>query len=325
MLLYFAMVISGISLLVWSADRFTDGAAAIARNFGISPLIVGLTIVAMGSSAPEVIVSLNAALSGTPGLAIGNAIGSNIANVGMVLGIAAIVIPLKVRSEMLKREIPVLFGVMLLAFVVMVDQKLDYTDGLILLISLAAYISWLTRAAIKSRSKDDLMFEELIEELPEQLPNWKAILWVIVGLILLQLSSKLLVTGATAIAHQFGVSDFLIGVTIVAVGTSLPELAASITGVLKGEHELAIGNVIGSNIFNLLAVLGVPSLITTINVPSEILMIDYAFMFGLIVAVCAMAWGRNGQPGKINRLEGSILLILFIGYQAYQFLSASHG
>lgn len=324
MLLYFAMVISGISLLVWSADRFTDGAAAIARNFGISPLIVGLTIVAMGSSAPEIVVSLNAALDDRPGLAIGNAIGSNIANVGMVLGIAALVVPLKVQSNMLKREIPVLFGVMILAFVVMLDQNLNYYDGLILLISLFSYIIWLTRAAIRNRNKDDLMLEELIEELPDKMPNWKAILWVIVGLILLQLSSRLLVSGAYNIALEFGVSEFLIGVTIVAVGTSLPELAASITGVLKGEHELAIGNVIGSNIFNLLAVLGVPALITLVEVKYEILMIDYAFMFGLIVAVCFMSWGRKGKPGEINRLEGGILLACFIGYQFYQFINATH-
>ncbi|MGX5202625.1 calcium/sodium antiporter [Aliikangiella sp. IMCC44632] len=324
-LLYFAMIISGISLLVWSADRFTDGAAAIARNYGISPLIVGLTIVAMGSSAPEVVVSLNAALNDAPGLAVGNAIGSNIANVGMVLGIAALVVPLKVRSEMLKREIPVLFGVMVLAFVLMIDGGLSFVDGIILLGSLFTYLAWLSRSALKNRNKEDLMLNELIEELPEQMPNWRAFMWVVIGLVLLNVSSKLLVTGATAIAHQFGVSDFLIGVTIVAVGTSLPELAASVTGVLKGEHELAIGNVIGSNIFNLLAVLGVPSLITWVGVSQEILFIDYALMVALVVAVCVMAWGRNGKPGEINRIEGAILLILFCAYQAYQFISASQG
>ncbi|MET1255791.1 calcium/sodium antiporter [Aliikangiella maris] len=323
MLIYFAMVISGISLLVWSADRFTDGAAAIARNLGISPLIVGLTIVAMGSSAPEVIVSLNAAMNNTPGLAIGNAIGSNIANVGMVLGIAALVTPLNVHSKMLKREIPVLFGVMLLAFILMLDYELSLTDGLILLISLGAYISWLTHSALKNRNQSDLMLEELIEELPEQMPTWRAVFWVVLGLILLQLSSKLLVNGATAIAHDYGVSDFLIGVTIVAVGTSLPELAASITGVLKGEHELAIGNVVGSNIFNLLAVLGVPALIVSVDVDKSILVFDYAFMVGIIIAVCFMAWGKKGQPGKINRIEGGILLSCFIGYQVYQFAMAS--
>jgi len=319
------MVISGVSLLVWSADRFTDGAAAIARNYGISPLIVGLTIVAMGSSMPEVVVSFNAALNGTPGLAIGNAIGSNIANVGMVLGIAAIVTPMHVKSATLKREIPVLFGVMILAFVLMLDLTLDVVDSIILLSSLFAYIVWLTITAIKSRHKKDLMLQEIIEELPDKMDNWKAILWIIVGLILLQISSNLLVTGASEIAIGFGVEPFLIGVTIVAVGTSLPELAASITGVLKGEHELAIGNVIGSNIFNLLAVLGIPAFITEVNVVREILMIDYAFMFGITIAVCFMAWGYNNKPGEITRFEGIILLGFFVGYQIYQFFVASQG
>jgi len=182
------MIISGISLLVWSADGFTDGAAAIASNFGISPLIVGLTIVAMGSSAPEIIVSFNAAMNGTPGLAIGNAIGSNIANVGMVLGIAAIVTPLHVKSATLKREIPVLFGVMLLAFILMIDLNISQLDAIILLSSLIIYITWLTITAIRSRNKKDLMLEEIIDELPEKMANWKAILWVIVGLLLLQIS-----------------------------------------------------------------------------------------------------------------------------------------
>ncbi len=324
MLLSFAMVISGISLLVWSADRFTDGAAAIARNFGISPLIVGLTIVAMGSSAPEIVVSINAAFNNTPGLAIGNAIGSNVANVGLVLGIASIVTPLHVQSATLKREIPVLFGVMVLAFVLLMDLEISHLDGIILLSSLVLYLAWLTISVIHSRNKKkDLMLEEIIEELPEEMPTWRATCWVLVGLLLLQVSSKLLVMGATEIASSMGVSDFLIGVTIVAVGTSLPELAASITGVLKGEHELAIGNVIGSNIFNLLAVLGVPAIITLVEVNQTVLIIDYAFMFGLTIAVCFMAWGSKDKPGEITRLEGSVLLALFIGYQAYQFLVAS--
>jgi cation:H+ antiporter len=317
------MVISGISLLVWSADRFTDGAAAIARNFGISPLIVGLTIVAMGSSAPEIGVSINAALNGTPELAIGNALGSNIANVGMVLGIAAIVTPLQVRSATLRREIPVLFGVMILAFVLMIDLNIDQIDAIILITSLICYITWLTVTALRSRNKEDLMLEEIIEELPGEMANWKAILWVIVGLFLLQLSSKLLVTGAREIALWLEVSPFLIGVTVVAVGTSLPELAASITSVLKGEHELAIGNVIGSNIFNLLAVLSIPAFITQVDVAREILMIDYTFMFGLTIAVCFMAWGYNNKPGEVTRFEGIILLGFFIGYQVYQFFVAS--
>lgn len=323
MLLFFAMVISGIALLVWSADRFTDGSAAIARNLGIPPLIVGLTIVAMGTSAPEIMVSIDAALHGMPGLAIGNAIGSNIANIGMVLGIAALVVPLHVKSETLKREIPVLFAVMLLAFFLMLDHDLNGLDGVILLFCLGLYITWLTFSALKSRVKNDLMLQEILDELPDRMPNWKAGLWVVVGLFLLQVSSRLLVTGASGIASQLGVSDFVIGVTIVAVGTSLPELAASVTSVLKNEHELAIGNVIGSNIFNLLGVLGVPAIIATLPISNEILTIDYAFMFGMTIAVCFMAWGSKNQPGEINRIEGGILLSLLVGYQIYQFLGVS--
>jgi cation:H+ antiporter len=318
MLLYFAMVICGISLLVWSADRFTDGAAAIARNMGISPLIVGLTIVAMGSSAPEVIVSINAAIKGTPGLAIGNAIGSNIANIAMVLGISALVVPLKVQSETLKREIPVLFGFMILTFLLMLDLTLSLIDGIILLSCLVGYLVWLTRAAASTRSSSDLMLKELVDELPDQMPTGKAIFWLLLGLVLLQMSSNILVLGATNIAHQYHVSDFVIGITIIAVGTSLPELAASVTGVLKGEHELAIGNVIGSNIFNLLAVLGIPGIINGAKLEAEVLQLDYALMFGLTVAMSIMAWGRKGAPGEITRLEGGILLACFIAYQSYQ-------
>jgi len=318
MLLYFAMVICGISLLVWSADRFTDGAAAIARNLGISPLIVGLTIVAMGSSAPEVVVSINAAIKGTPGLAIGNAIGSNIANIAMVLGVAALVTPLRVQSETLRREIPILFGFMLLAFALLYDLSLSFVDGLILIISLLLYLLWLTKAAVKYRNDQDMMLKEIVDELPDQMPNGRAIFWVVVGLILLQVSSNLLVLGATNIAHVYQVDDFIIGITIVAVGTSLPELAASVTGVMKGEHELAIGNVIGSNIFNLLAVLGIPGLIHGVTINASILKIDYAIMFGLTVAMSIMAWGWKGKPGQINRLEGGVLLASFIAYQSYQ-------
>jgi len=325
MLLYFSMVICGISLLVWSADRFTDGAAAIARNFGISPLVVGLTIVAMGSSAPEVVVSINAAMNDTPKLALGNGIGSNIANITMVLGITALVVPLKIQSATLKREIPILFFFMLLVFYLMSDLVLSYIDGAILISSLACYLGWLIYIATKSRNKNipdneecDLMLSEIIDELPDEMPNIKAIIWVVIGLIILQISSRMLVFGATNIADMYHVSEFIIGITIVAVGTSLPELAASISGVLKGEHELAIGNVIGSNIFNLLIVIGLPGMITHVDIPLSILEFDYALMFGLTVAMSIMAWGSKGKPGEITRLEGAILLSCFIGYQTYQ-------
>ncbi len=321
MLIDYALVIAGISLLVWSADRFTDGAAAIARNYGISPLVVGLTIVAMGSSAPEVIVSINAAINNSPGLAVGNAIGSNIANIAMVLGIAALIIPLQVQSATLKREIPILFLFIFLAFGLLIDLKLSFIDGLILLFSLLGYLVWLTYQAAKQKNQSDLMLKEIVDELPDNMPNKQAFFWVVVGLVLLQIGSYLLVLGATNIAQAYNVSNFIIGITIVAVGTSLPELAATVSGVMKNEHELAIGNVIGSNIFNLLAVLSIPSLFNDVSIDLHILTFDYSLMFALTVAMSIMAWGRNGAPGKITRLKGGLLLACFLSYQIYQLVT----
>jgi len=243
----------------------------------------------------------------------------------MVLGITALVVPLKIQSATLKREIPILFFFMLMVFYMLSDLVLSFWDGIVLISSLVAYLGWLIYIASKSRIEsgsgekcNDLMLEEIIDELPDQMPNSKAIFWVILGLLILQVSSRMLVFGATNIAYMFGVSDFIIGITIVAVGTSLPELAASVSGVLKGEHELAIGNVIGSNIFNLLIVLGIPGIITWVAIPVNVLEFDYAIMFGLTVAMSIMAWGSKGKPGEITRLEGSLLLSCFIGYQTYQ-------
>lgn len=327
MLEHIAFILVGISLLVWSADRFTDGAAAIARNFGVSKLIVGLTIVAIGSSSPEIFVSLTDSLKGCPpdtlncgpNIAIGNAIGSNIANVAMVLGITALVRPLLVNSSTLRREIPILFAVTFVALVFLWDLKLTHLEGVIFLSLLVVYFIWLVRLGIKSRNTADPMLEEIIDELPEKMENGKAIMWLLIGIILLIVSSRLLIEGASGIARLLNISETIIGLTIVALGTSLPELAASVAGVLKGEHEIAIGNVIGSNIFNLLAVLGIPALIAAPSISeSKILTFDYPVMAGLTVAMALMAYGFRG-PGKINRLEGAILLAVFIGYYIIRF------
>lgn len=326
MLEYLAYLLVGISLLVWSADRFTDGAAAIARNFGVSRLIVGLTIVAIGSSSPEIFVSImdsikpcdpNSLQCG-PKIAIGNAIGSNIANVAMVLGITAIVRPLLVESGTLRREIPILFAVTLMALLFLWNYKLSHFEGMLLLASLVIYFIWLVRLGLKSRIKDDPMLEEIVEELPDGMSNGKAVFYLIIGLLLLIISSNILIKGASGIAVHFGVSETVIGLTIVALGTSLPELAASIAGVLKEEYEIAIGNVIGSNIFNLLAVLGIPALLAAPHVESKVLTLDYPVMFGLTISMAAMAYGFRG-PGKITRFEGIVLLAVFIGYYAIRF------
>ena len=296
---------------------FTDGASAVARNFGVSPLIVGLTIVAMGSSAPEIFVSVTASLSNSPGLAIGNAIGSNIANIALVLGVTALISPLKIDSNILRREFPVLFAVSFVAGVGISDLYLDYIDGVVLIAGMFVYLIWLIRLGLRSRTSHDLMLEELIEELPDVMPNNKAFFWLLVGLIMLPMSSHILVNGATGIAQYFGVSDFTIGLTIVALGTSLPELAASVAGVLKGEHELAIGNVIGSNIFNLLAVLGIAGLIRPSPISPSVLYTEYLLMMFLSFVMFIMAYGFKG-PGRISRLEGGILFTIYVSFLLMQ-------
>lgn len=352
MLLYVLMIISGILLLVWSADKFTDGSAALARNLGISPLIIGLTIVAIGSSAPEMVVSFNAAIDGTPRLAIGNAIGSNIANIGLVLGITALIAPLTVNSSLIKREIPILFAVMCLALILMLDNALSFIDGIILIIALLVYLGWLTRVAIVSRNNQDTMLKEIVDEIPDQMSNGKAVFWIIVGLAVLQVSAKMLVLASTTIAMFHLISPYIIGATIVAVGTSLPELAACISGAMKGEDELAIGNIIGSNIFNLLAVMGIPALIgiplvfeasewlgndegslstslpahmltSDIIIGSTVITVDYTLMFIITILFAIMAWGKNSKAGQINRFEGLLLLLIFIGYQGFLIAKAS--
>lgn len=312
MLLNFALIFIGIALLVWSADRFTDGASAIARNFGVSPLIVGLTIVAIGSSAPEIFVSVTASLGGSPGLAIGNAIGSNIANIALVLAVTAIITPLEINSNVLRREFPILFIVTMMAGIAIWDDYLHFIDGLILLLGMVFYLVWIVRTALKSKPSDP-MLTELMDELPDEIPNKKAAVLLIIGLILLPLSSQILVNGASGVAAHFGVSEFVIGVTIVALGTSLPELAASIASVLKGEHELAIGNVIGSNIFNILVVLGLAGVLHPVEVSPTVLYKDYALMAFLTLVMFAMAYGFNG-PGRIKRTEGIILAIIYVAF-----------
>jgi len=305
-------VIGGFILLVWSADRFITGAAALARDLGVSPLIIGLTIVGFGTSVPEILVSGMAAWAGEPGLAIGNAIGSNIANMGLVLGSAALLRPLAVRSQTLRREFPMLFAVMLLALALLWDGRLGRVDGAILLAALVLLMGWLVRQGLRERGYDP-MAREYSAEIPSQMPLGRALLLVAVGLGALLISSRLLVWGAVNIAHLLGVSDLVIGLTVVAIGTSLPELAASVLGALRNEPDIAIGNVLGSNMFNLLAVMGLPGLIHPLAVPAEVLRRDFPIMGAFTVALFLMAYGFRG-PGRLNRIEGALLLCGFIAY-----------
>jgi len=306
-------IVAGFALLVWGADRFVIGASATARNLGVSPLIIGLTIVGFGTSAPEMLVSAMAAWSGNPVMGVGNALGSNITNIGLVLGITALIVPLSIRSETLKREFPLLFVVMLIALALLLDGEMNRIDGIILLIGMASLVYWMVALGLRERRDCDPMANEYTDEIPAHMPMRSAIVWLVLGLVILMVSSRMLVWGAVNVAQWFGISDLIIGLTIIAIGTSLPELAASVMSALKGEHDIAVGNVLGSNMFNLLAVLGMPGLIHPAVMPAELMSRDFLTMIGMTVALFIMGYGFL-KPGHVTRTEGGLLLL---GYLAY--------
>ncbi|WP_432470692.1 calcium/sodium antiporter [Amphritea sp. HPY] len=301
----------GFIVLVWSADRFVIGAAGTARNFGMSPMLIGLTVVSFGTSAPEMLVSGMAATTGAGSLAVGNALGSNIANIGLVLGVTALIAPLPVRSSVLKREIPLLLAITLLAGGVLYDLYLGRIDAIVLALSLIACLFLFARFQ-KSASEQDIADET--EELPE-LPTGQAIFWLIFGLALLAGSSRVLVWGATEIATILGVSELIIGLTIVAIGTSLPELAASVASALKGHTDIALGNIVGSNIFNIAAVMAVPGFLAPVTLDSVVLWRDYGVTFALTAVLAILALLQ--KPPRISKIEGGVLVL---GYAAYLYL-----
>ncbi len=317
MLLSLGLIAIGFVFLVWGADRFVAGASATARNLGVSPLIIGLTVIGFGTSAPEMVVSGVAALRGNPGLAVGNAVGSNIANVALILGVAACIYPLQVHSDTLRREYPILLVVSILALVLMLDQNLGRVDGAILLIGLLLMTTWVAAIGMQ-RGGPDPIAAEFATEIPSDMSTPVALGWLALGMVVLPASSHILVLGATDIAKLMGVSDLVIGLTIVAIGTSLPELAAAIASVLKREHELVIGNIIGSNMFNLLGVLGIAASIAPTPVDKILIYRDYSIMLGLFLLLFLMAYGFKG-PGRISRRSGFILLTAFVAYQAMVF------
>lgn len=316
MLLPSLAIIGGLLLLIWSADRFVDGATATARHFGMPQLLIGIVIIGFGTSAPEMIVSAFAAFNGNPGIALGNAYGSNIANIALILGLTAFIQPLTVNSQVLKQELPVLLLVTALSALLIMDGEISHLDALILLGVFFIYMSWTIWYGIYN--KEDSLTADVIEELQEQkyMSIGKALAWVVIGLLLLMGSSELLVWGAVEIAHYFGVSDLIIGLTIVAVGTSLPELASSITAARKKEVDLAVGNIIGSNLFNTLAVVGIAGTISPIKVGSEIFTRDMLVMSALTVLLLFFGLGKTGE---INRTKGMLLLFTYIGYNFYLF------
>jgi cation:H+ antiporter len=320
MLISIAQLAGGFILLVWGADRLVAGASALARNLGVSPLIIGLTIVAFGTSAPELVVSGVAASRGNPGLAVGNAIGSNIANIGMILGLTAIVYPLRVESETLKREYPLLMLIMIAALIMAADFLYDRTEGWLLLAGLVALIIWMIRYGLRLSTGDPLA-DEFAAEIPSNMPTKTAVFWLVVGLIILPVSSKFLVDGAIFIARSLEVSEAVIGLTIMAFGTSLPELAAALTSALREEDDLAIGNVIGSNMFNILGVLGIAAVIKPVDIDVMILKQDFPVMFLFTMLLFFMAYGIQG-PGRISRKSGILLLSMFVAYQILVWVTA---
>jgi cation:H+ antiporter len=306
-LLPWLAILIGFAGLVWSADRFIEGSAAIANNFGVPKLLIGLTVVAFGTSAPEIVVSISASLRGAGEIAIGNALGSNLANVGLVLGITTLLAPLTIKSHILKQEVPIMLAVMGIAGWFLFNGQLSRGEGIILVALMIPLMAWL----IYSKKQHPEELEDV-----HSMATSMASLWFIVGLSLLIVSAELLVWGATDIAFSMGISPLVIGLTIVAVGTSLPELAASVISALKGHHDIAIGNIIGSNIFNLLLVAGIPAIIQPLNMTQEVFYRDYLYMLGLTLALCSMMiWGFTvKKDGIIGRVSGILLLILYAGY-----------
>lgn len=320
MTLAFIAVIAGLALLVWSADRFVDGAAATARHFGMPPLLIGMVVVGFGTSAPEMVVSALAASQGNPGIALGNAYGSNITNIALILGLTAVIAPIAVHSQILRKELPLLTLVTALAAWQLWDGTVTRLEAIILLAVFVGLMGWTIVQGM--RQKADPFGSEMEQELvAHPMPLNRALLWLIVGLVLLIISSRILVWGAVEIARGFGVTDLIIGLTIVAVGTSLPELASSIIATRKGEHDLALGNVLGSNLFNTLAVVGIAGIIHPMSVGPEVFWRDIMVMAALTLSLFVIGYGFRGQ-GRVNRFEGATLIAAYIAYTAYLITTA---
>ena len=315
MTLSFIAVVLGLVLLVWSADRFVDGSASTANHFGMPPLLIGMVIVGFGTSAPEMVVSALAALQGNPGIALGNAYGSNITNIALILGVTALISPIAVHSQVLTKELPILTAVTALAAWQLRDGTITRFDAMVLLIVFAGLMAWTIWQGLQKRG--DTLGMEVEQELKVHTMSIRlSIFWLVSGLLLLILSSRILVWGAVRIAQQFGVSDLIIGLTIVAVGTSLPELASSVIATRKGEHDIALGNVLGSNLFNTLAVVGIAGAIHPLSVGPEVFHRDMFVMAALTLSLFIIGFGFR-RPGRINRIEATLLLASYLGYTTY--------
>ncbi|MEM8562690.1 MAG: calcium/sodium antiporter [Pseudomonadota bacterium] len=323
MLLAAVAILAGFIILIWSADLFILGAAAIAKNMGMSPIIIGMTIVSIGTSAPEVLVSLTAAFAGAGELAIGNAIGSNIANIGMVLGITLLLTPFVVLQSAVKKELVILLVVTAIAGVMLADDLLTGMEGWLLVIALVLVMTYL----LSVQSKDEKLTQESDEEEIRSLSPARAWLTFAAGLFLLITSSHVLVWGAVEAAQTLGVSELLIGLTVMAVGTSLPELAATVSSARRGHAEIAIGNVIGSNLFNLLVVMAIPGIVQSQTLASEVIDLHYPIMAVLTVILAAAIYigGKRTKAetgyAYLGRSVGWLLVVIYALYYYLLYLS----
>lgn len=295
----------GLSGLFIGGEMFVNAAATMARSFGISTLIVGLTVVAIGTSMPELIVSVGAALNASSDIAIGNVIGSNIANVGLIVGIAALLSPFAVHVRMVRREIPLMIGITLAVFMLILDGNVSRTDGVLLIVAAIVYILWMIFSARSEAAQDE-------EEETPDIRRGREALRLVIGLAILLVGARLTVDGAVAVAMTLGISELIIGITLVAIGTSLPELVTSIVAARRGESDIALGNVVGSNIANLLIILGITASIQPIPVAEHVIRFDALVMIGFALLLVPFVFNRH-----INRIEGAVFVTAYVGYTAF--------
>lgn len=305
-------VVFGLALLIWSADRFVDGAAGAALHLGMPPLLIGMVVIGFGTSAPEMVISALASWQGNPGIALGNAYGSNIANIALILGMAALISPIPVPSKVLRRELPLLLAATGLAALLFWNGFLSRMDALLLL---AVFFLLMGRTVLNGlRLRKNVLVGGAEHSIAKNvMAPGIAAFWVVFGLFLLVVSSRLLVWGAVELAHALGISDLVIGLTIVALGTSLPELASAVAATRKGQHDLVLGNVLGSNLFNTLAVVGIAGVIHPLAVPLELLTRDVLITTALTLSLVVFGMRWRGH-GRINRIEGGLLLACYAGY-----------
>lgn len=325
MILAIVAVIVGLAVLVWSADKFVDGAVGVAEFCGMSTLLIGMVVVGFGTSAPELTVSAISAAQGNPELALGNAYGSNIANIALILGATALISPILMQRSVLRGDLPILLAVSVLSIILVWDGSVARWNGILLLAVFAAAMAYSIHRELKKAKleKSESLSGNADSAEPKKVSLGKSVFWLVLGLVLLVVSSRALVWGAVEIARTLGVSDLLIGLTIVAIGTSLPELASSIAAARKGENDIALGNIIGSNLFNTLAVVGLAAIVSPMDaIEKAVTYRDMPLMIALTVALIVLGFRRKGD-GRLNRIAGAILLAVYIGYLALLIVQAT--